>query len=371
MRIILCCLALLFTAPALASSMEDGLCHARSQPIEKMEKPEKLCRAFVRAMGKLPTETMKEVQAMVSPESLALLGTMTTAWLGSQGIPVLGQTVDAALLTLGVTMAAAQTAAVKDSLWNYVKHASEAHDKAGLDTAATHLARAVATVGVGIVTFILMKKVSGKVQKQPGPPEPTFGLQPELVPVAGGGQGVNAVRITPGVVPGTGVAPSLAVAGGRSGGERTPPEHAKPKRVDLKAFKAWLDKVKRRPARQDSEAFQYQRKHAGPEEMQVSGSGEQVWADGARLDSARVVEVKHVGDAGKSPFIPGSKCDEGVRLVIQRGVTDEFKRYAAVIKDPNNPIVALEVIVNDVRAVPFFKSLLMQFGIPGEVLVRP
>jgi hypothetical protein len=370
MRIILCCLGLLFAEPAFASSVEDGLCHARPQSVEKMEKSEKLCRAFVRAMGKLPGETMKEVQAMVSPESLTLMGAMTTAWLGSQGIPVLGQTVDAALLTLGVTMAAAQTAAVNDSLWNYVKHASEARDESGLDTAATHLARAVATVGVSVVTFILMKKVSGKVQKQPAPPEPLV-LQPEFVPVAAGGRVGNSVGVTSGVVPGTGVAPSLAVSGGRSGGERVPPEHAKPKKVDLEAFKAWLEKVKRRPAREDSKAFQYQRKHAGPEEMQVSGGGEHVWADGARLDSARVVEVKHVGDPGRSPFISGSKCDEGVRLAIHRGVIDEFERYAAVIKDPNNPIVALEVIVNDERAVPFFESLLMKFGIPGEVLVRP
>jgi hypothetical protein len=84
-----------------------------------------------------------------------------------------------------------------------------------------------------------------------------------------------------------------------------------------------------------------------------------------------LVEVKHVGDAGNSPFIPGSKCDENVRLLIQKGVTREFERYAAVIKDPNTPVMALEVIINDARAVPFFESLLTSLGIPGEVLVRP
>jgi hypothetical protein len=257
MRIILCCLGLLFSAPAFASAVEDGLCHARPQPVEKMERSEKLCRAFVRAIGKLPGETMREVQALLSPESLALMGTMTTAWVGSQGIPVLGQTV------------------------------------------------------------------------------------------------------------------SLAIAGGRSGDGRAPPENAKPKRVDLEAFKSWLEKVKRRPVPESREAYQYQRKHAGPEELMVSGGGAQVWTDGARLETAKVVEVKHVGDAGKSPFIAGSTCDEGGRLAIQRGVTDEFERYAAVIKDPNTPIVALEVIINDMRAVPFFESLLTKFGIPGEVLVRP
>lgn len=260
---------------------------------------------------------------------------------------------------------------MKDSLWNYVRYASEARDDAGLDTAATHLARAVSTVGVSVVTFILMKKVSGKAQKQPGPPEPPSALLPELVLETGGGHMSNSVRATPGVVPGSGVAPSLAVTGGRSGDGRLPPENAKPKSVDLKAFKSWLEKLKRRPVPENREAYQYQRKHAGPEEIQVSGGGQHVWADGARLDSARVVEVKHVGDAGKSPFIPGSTCDEGVRLAIQRGVTDEFERYAAVIKDPNTPIVALEVIINDRRAVPFFESLLVKFGMPGEVLVRP
>jgi len=322
-----------------------------------MEGSEKLCRAFVRAMGKLPGETMKEVQAMLSPESLALMGTMTTAWVGSQGIPVLGQTVDVALLTLGVAMAAAQTAAVKDSLWNYVRYASEARDEAGLDTAATHLARAVSTVGVSVVTFILMKKVSGKAQKQPGPPEPPSILLPEPVLVTGGGRVGNSAGATPGVVPGTGVAPSLAIAGGRSGDGQVPPEDAKPKRVDLKAFKSWLEKVKRRPAPESREAYQYQRKHAGPEELLVSGNGTQVWADGARMDSARLVEVKHIGAADNSPFVPGSKCDDYVRTMIQDEVAEEFSRYATVINDPHSPAVALEVVLNDRRAAPLLRNI--------------
>ncbi len=369
MRIILCCLGLLFAAPALASSVEDGLCHARPQPVETMEQSEKLCRAFVRALGKLPGETMKEVQVMLSPESLALMGTLTTAWLGTQGIPVLGQAVDAALLTLGAVMAAAQTAAVKDSLWNYVKYATEASDEAGLDTAAAHLARAVAVVGVSVVTFLLMKKVPGKVQKRPGPHEPPS--LPLPAPVAAGAPSVSSAGVITGVIPGTGVAPALAVSGSRSTGGQAPAQSTRPKKVDLKAFKEWLGKAKRRPAREKPEAYRYQRKHAGPEEIQVSGGGEEVWADGARPESARLVEVKHVGDANNSPFIAGSKCDERVRLVIQKGVSQEFARYAAIINDANTPVVALEVIVNDARAVPFFESLLMRFGIPGEVLVRP
>jgi hypothetical protein len=240
MRVLLCCLGLLFASPALANAVEEGLCHARPQPVETMEKSEKLCRAFVRALGKLPGETMKEVRVMLTPESLALLGTMTTAWLGTQGVPVLGQTVDAALLTLGVVMAAAQTAAVKDSLWNYVQSATGARDEAGLDTAATHLARAVAVVGVSVVTFLLVKKAPGQVRN----------------------------------------------------------------------------------------------------------------------------------DVERSPFIPGSKCGETARTRILDALMNEFARYAAVIKDPDTPVMGLEVIVSDVRAVPFFEALLRKFDIPGEVVVR-
>ncbi|WP_257452687.1 restriction endonuclease fold toxin-2 domain-containing protein [Archangium lipolyticum] len=370
MRIILCCLCLLFAAPAFANSVEDGLCHARPQPIETMEKSEKLCRAFIRALGRMPDEAMREVQAMLSPESLALMGTMTTAWIGSQGIPVLGQAVDVALLALGVVMAAAQTAAVKDSLWHYVNSATNASDEAGLDTAAAHLARAMATVGVSVVTFILMKKVSNKVQKHPGPREPPSSL-PEPVPVTRGGRLGNSVGASPGVVTGVGVAPALATAGGRPAGGPAQAEGGTPKKVDLEAFKKWIEKVKRRPAREDSESYKYQRKHAGPEEMQVSGGGEEVWADGARLDKARLIEVKHIGDAERSPFIAGSKCAEKARTMILNALMDEFARYAAVIKDPNTPVVELEVIVNDSRAVPLFEQLLKNFGIPGEVVVRP
>ena len=54
MRVILCCLGLLLAPPALANPVEEGLCHARPQSVETMEKSEKLCRAFVRALGKLP-----------------------------------------------------------------------------------------------------------------------------------------------------------------------------------------------------------------------------------------------------------------------------------------------------------------------------
>jgi hypothetical protein len=370
MRVILCYLGLLFAAPAFANSMEDGLC-PKASSFAEMEMSERLCRSFILALQKLPAETTKEVQAMLSPESLAVMGGVTATWLGTQGIPVVGQAVDAAFLSLGVIALASQTTVVTDAVWKYVKYASEARDDSELELAATHLARAMATVGVNVVTFILTKKVAGKIETRPGLSGPLPELLPGPVPVAMGGHASSAAGTTVGVVPGTSVAPALAITGGRSGGGRVPPVNAKPKKVNLKDFKGWLEKAKRRPVPERSEAYQYQRKHAGSEEILASGGGKQVWADGARMDSARLVEVKHIGAADNSPFVPGSKCDDYVRSMIQDEVAEEFSRYAAVINDPRTPAVALEVVVNESRAAPFFETLLRRFEIPGEVLVRP
>jgi hypothetical protein len=57
--------------------------------------------------------------------------------------------------------------------------------------------------------------------------------------------------------------------------------------------------------------------------------------------------------------------------MIQEEVAEEFSRYAVIINDPYSPVVALEVVLNESRAAPFFRALMQRFGIPGEVLVRP
>lgn len=75
-----------------------------------------------------------------------------------------------------------------------------------------------------------------------------------------------------------------------------------------------------------------------------------------------------MGDPKNSPFINlENRIQEGIRNQVR----DEFARYAAAIRDPASPAIALEVITNESRAVPFFESLLRELGIPGNVVVRP
>jgi hypothetical protein len=326
-----------------------------------METPEKLCLSFARALHKLPEATADEARLFLTPENVALMAVMTAAWIGTQGIPIVGQAVDAALLALGVTMLAMQSVALVDSVWRYVNHASTASSHAELDSAADHLARAISAAGLNVVAFILTKRTLGK-----GMP-PSVKPSPRLATARG-------PAVSPGVAEGAQPsvwAPALAMAGlppaPRPGSGDDKPQ----KVVDQDSFSQWIERSERRPVRGTQDAYKYQQIHAGPEEVLAKGGGEQIWADGSRKSSARLVEAKYVDAPEKSPFIQGSKCNEKIRLRIQQEVAAEFKRYAAVIKDPNTPAVALEVVVNDARAAPFFESLLKTFSIPGEVIVKP
>ena len=75
-----------------------------------------------------------------------------------------------------------------------------------------------------------------------------------------------------------------------------------------------------------------------------------------------------MGDPTNSPFINLEyRMQEGIRNQVR----EVFARFAGAIRDPASPAIALEVITNESRAVPFFESLLRELGIPGNVVVRP
>ncbi|QRN98349.1 hypothetical protein JRI60_04610 [Archangium violaceum] len=353
------CILLLVGAPAWANSLEKVLCQTSPQPVARMVGSEKFCRSFARALAQLPEEAAHEVGAMLTPENLTVMASMTAAWLGTQGIPIVGQAVDATLIALGVTLLALQAATLSDSLWSYVNRVSTARSEADLDMAAAHLAKAIAMVGINVVVFILTKKAVGKAG-----PGSTASVQ---LQTAEGIQVTTSVaRAASRAVP----APAVAAVGMLSNADHAPHGNEASKRADPKAFEEWTNQAERRPTRSSPEAYRYQKEQAGPEEFLLEGGGEHVWTDGVRKSDATLMEAKHVETPERSPFIPGSKCNERIRLLVKEELTDEFRRYAAVIKDPNTPAVALEVITNDARAVPLFQSLLDLFGIPGRVVVR-
>ena len=83
-----------------------------------------------------------------------------------------------------------------------------------------------------------------------------------------------------------------------------------------------------------------------------------------------MLECKFIIHADRSPFIEDSQIPNFIREKIVNSVADEFFRYAAVINDPNTPINALEVIINNPSAAAFFQELLQQYKIPGRVVYK-
>ncbi|MEH0579166.1 ricin-type beta-trefoil lectin domain protein [Streptomyces sp. B21-108] len=115
----------------------------------------------------------------------------------------------------------------------------------------------------------------------------------------------------------------------------------------------------------------YQVRVVGSTEYHATGGGTQVWADSLDVNTSELLDAKYVGNAGRSPFVPGGKVPDFIQAKIDTKMNDEFSRYAAVINDPGNPLVGLRVITNEPGAVPYFTDLMQQHGIPGSVVVDP
>jgi hypothetical protein len=365
MRLIALCLGLLLAAPAAANSIEDALCGPASAPVTGMAGSEKLCRASVRSFSELPAATHAELGVLLTPENLATMMTLSSVWLGTQGVPVVGEAVDLALGSLGVVLVTVQARDVTQALWTFANRALTARTHDDLKQAASSLAWAVSKVGVTVVAFVLTKKMASKAAMPRVPPNEPPLVTPDGLLAPGVGAAPASARP---------VAPAVAASGvlsQGSGDSRSGENASAPKTVDSKAFAAWIDKAPKTPVRDNSPAAQYQLKYAGPEEVTVSGGGVEVRADGVRVSDAHLLEVKHVASPGSSPYVPGSSCPEPIRLRVREDLIQQLHRYAAIIRDPATPAVGLELITNDTRAAAFLEGLLADTGVQGTVVVRP
>src|SRR5690349_16645433 len=102
MRLFALCVGLLLATPATANSVEDALCGPTSAPVAHMAGGEQLGRATVRSYAAIPAASAAEFGALLTPQNLTPMAALTPVWLGTQGVPVVGEAVDATLLALGV-----------------------------------------------------------------------------------------------------------------------------------------------------------------------------------------------------------------------------------------------------------------------------
>ena len=120
-----------------------------------------------------------------------------------------------------------------------------------------------------------------------------------------------------------------------------------------------------------SQRHRFQIRHCGTEEIRVRDGGEEIWADGISFQTGQLLEAKFIENPANSPYISSSRIPPFIRTKAVSDVENEFRRYAAVINDPETPVVELQVVVNIEEALPFFESLLSQFNLPGSVIVLP
>jgi len=131
----------------------------------------------------------------------------------------------------------------------------------------------------------------------------------------------------------------------------------------------WRSARPKRPAVGDGASLNFQVATCGPTEILVQGGDQQVWADNISPEGF-LQDAKHVTRPDLSPYVLDSNMDPKIRRMVDDQTEHEFNRYRAVIQDANTPIVGLEIITNDLRAVAYFQQLLKRLGIPGRVVVK-
>lgn len=127
---------------------------------------QKFSDALRRTAPKLPGSMQHEFMALLSPASLAMLVGTFVLWAGSHAFGV-GEVIDILLVIAGAFFLGMAVFDVARELADFIGTTATATSEKDLDQAASHLARAIAIIGVA--AFIaLMTKVAIKVKGSKG-----------------------------------------------------------------------------------------------------------------------------------------------------------------------------------------------------------
>jgi len=135
-------------------------------PVHEWSLKDKFAEALKRTAPKLPGEMRHQFEALLTPASLIMAGTLAV-WAGAQFFGV-GEIADIVLLLAGVYFLGSAIFAVAEDFYDFVSITVGAESEADLDSAAAHLARVIAVIGVTAFLALLfklrMKKGGGRRQ---------------------------------------------------------------------------------------------------------------------------------------------------------------------------------------------------------------
>jgi hypothetical protein len=140
------------------------MCRSRSSPpvstglrCGHMSAQDKIGEAIQRSVPMLPAEARYQVQAMLSPKSLAIVAGTLTVWAGSHFFGV-GEIIDIILLVAGFAVLGFSVFNGAQELYNFATTAVKAQTQADLDRAAHHFASAVNILGISVISAVLLRR---------------------------------------------------------------------------------------------------------------------------------------------------------------------------------------------------------------------
>ena len=118
-----------------------------------------------RTAPKLPANMRHEFLGLLSPTNIAIMATCLVAWAGSHAFGV-GEAIDVLLVSLGMLFVGMAIIDVAKEVGDCVLETSGATEEKDLEAAASHLARAIAIIGVLAFIALFAKVARGLGRKR-------------------------------------------------------------------------------------------------------------------------------------------------------------------------------------------------------------
>ena len=151
----------------------------------------KLEVVFQRTLPRLASEVGRQLAAIITPASRAIIAGVLVAWVVSHAFGI-GEAIDLILAVVGVLAIGMAVFAGLDHLYQFAARTYQARTETDLDAAAVHLASAIGILGIQAVLAVLFRgrATGGRVRVGPPPPRtPGSRYRPSITQDAGAATG--------------------------------------------------------------------------------------------------------------------------------------------------------------------------------------
>ena len=138
---------------------------------------QRVADAMRRAIPLLPGEAKDAIEAMLSPESIAIIAGSLLLWAGSHFFGV-GEIVDIVLMVGGFLMLGKSVFDLAEDLFKFAKLTVAGHTDGELDEAAKAFAHVVVVGGIDLIMALLLRKSLKEVRARPRAAAAPKGLLP-------------------------------------------------------------------------------------------------------------------------------------------------------------------------------------------------